>query len=747
MKVKSTNFVTFLTVLFFIFLLALNLTAEEDNQNIDWDNASPSVIHQKLWEGKASSYMNKQLARTLAAQEPMVNTQTNYDVKFYDISIRVDDTAEILYGAVKFVALATEDGVTDVQVDFYNNMTVDSIVEPSSGVLSYSRLANVVTVTLDHAYNTGEQFEFTFYYHGHPTEGGFQAFSFGTHSGNKVISSLSEPYFARTWWPCKDRMDDKADSFHIAITVDTAFYVASNGTLDSTIENGGNTHTVYYSVHYPMVTYLFSVAISKYIVWYDQWIYNNGNDTMPIVNAVYPDQYVYSLSKWNVTPQAISVFSNNYGLYPFVNEKYGQANFTWSGGMEHQTMTSMTGSSFGFSTPVVVHELSHQWWGDMITCKTWGDIWLNEGWASYSEALYYLETEGWQSYHNYMNGMDYTGGGTIYIYDTTSVWNIFGSIVYDKGAWVVHMLRGVLGDSLFFAGVDAYYHSQYQYRAATTEDFRDVFEATTGVDLHWFFDEWIYGEYRPNYRYSYWTEPSDTNGYDVFLYVEQVQTTNPQVFKMPVDFYFDYGGGLGDTVTVTIDQREKLSKLNFPNPITNIELDPSDWVLKYKTKTSWSFKIVTFNDELSVGDQYVPYIDTIETRGASSITTAIISGSLPTGLSIDNNGIISGTPTDTGLFNFTVQITENSFNTSVDGQFSIYVNPTPYLPGDVNSDGDINASDVLYLINYFFLGGPASVPVNAADVNGDCSLDSNDLMYMINYDFKGGPAPVNGCVE
>ena len=231
--------------------------------------------------------MNKQITRKISASTE-VNTQTNYDIEFYDVFIRVNDTTEILYGSVRFVGKAVDASVSEIQVDLFSTMNVDSIVDNTYGPLAYSELGNVVTITLDHVYSAGEQFDFVFYYNGHPTEGGFQGFTFGTWNGQKVISSLSEPYFARTWWPCKDRMDDKADSFYIALQVDTSFYAASNGNLDSTVLHGDNTHTFFYSVRYPMVTYLFSVAISNYSVWYDEWIYNDGADTLPARPCCFP---------------------------------------------------------------------------------------------------------------------------------------------------------------------------------------------------------------------------------------------------------------------------------------------------------------------------------------------------------------------------------------------------------------------------------------------------------------------------
>jgi len=306
------------------------IMADSGPDGIAWNNASPSQIHQRLADGKAGGLAEKEMIRGLALSQPMDNNQPDYDVTLYDIAIRVNDTTEVIYGVVTMVAASTIDGLTEVEVNFQADMTMDS-VKSSAGPRVYSRDGDLLTAVLTTSLDTGEQFAMTFYYHGHPTEGGFQGFTFDSHGGKPMISSLSEPYFARSWWPCKDRMDDKADSFKIAIEVDTLFYVASNGTLDSVVTAGANSHVYYYTEHYPMVTYLFSVAIHPFTVWTDEWIYNDGLDTMPIVHAVYPDKYSYSLGTYDVTPQALDVLPDNYGQYPFVEEKYGHANFNWGG--------------------------------------------------------------------------------------------------------------------------------------------------------------------------------------------------------------------------------------------------------------------------------------------------------------------------------------------------------------------------------------------------------------------------------
>lgn len=711
---------------------------------VDWNEVPAREIHQRLWEAKASLMADRDFFQAMASRET-ASTQTNYDVTWYDIAIRIDDTTEMIHGRVEMAARATAAAVSAVEVDLFDDMTIDSIVAPS-GPLSYSRASHVVTVDLGAAYATGQEFSFAIYYYGHPTEGGFQGFSFGTNSlGQPIISSLSEPYFARTWWPCKDRPDDKADSFDIAIEVDTSFYVGSNGTLDSVIANPGASRTFFYSVRYPMVTYLFSVAVSPYVVWYDEWIYNAGQDTMPIVHAVYPNWLSYSEAAFDITPTALSILSDVYGQYPFTNEKYGHALFNWGGAMEHQTMSSMSASSFGLSEPVIVHELSHQWCGDMITCASWHDIWLNEGWASYSEALYYEALGGWADYIDYMMGMDYTGGGTLWVQDTTDLWEIFSARSYDKGAWVVHMLRGVLGDSLFFHCTDAYYNSQYRHGSLTSEQFEEVFEAASGMDLGWFFEQWLHGQYRPSYRWAYMTELDPAGGYTMYLTVEQTQTSAPRVFEMPVDIYF---ASLDDTLMFDVDDRNSRFTIHVPVQATGAEFDPANWIMKTAERVSWNMNMITPKEGLADGSQYDAYSDTIEWRGGSYYKNwAVIDGSLPPGLTLNTDGTITGMPVDSGLFEFLVYVSDNGTGYYDQGWFQIYIESNPAIPGDVDRDGTVNVADLTALVDYLFKGGPPPPVPSTGDVDASCAINVSDITYLAGYLFQAGPEPQAGCVE
>ena len=737
-----------ISIITYCLLFSQTVKGDDHRYEQPSDYVSPSEIHRMLWEGKVSAKLQKEAVRKLITNDSKDNTQTNYNVTYYDVAIRINDTTEIIYGSVHLHATSAAMSVGAVQVDLYNNMIVDSIVN-QTGTLFYLHEDNMIEITLDRLYLLDESFDFVIYYHGHPTEGGFQAFSFDERNGYKVISSLSEPYFARTWWPCKDRMDDKPDSMGIAITTDTAYYVASNGTLDSVVNVAANAHTYYYSVHYPIVTYLFSVAVSVYTVWYDEWVYNGGNDTLPLVHAVYPDRYGYSLEKYGITPYALGVLSDKFGPYPYPEEKYGHANFEWGGGMEHQTMTSMSGADFGYSEPVVVHEMGHQWWGDMITCESWADIWLNEGWASYTEALYWEEKYGNPNYRNYMAGMVFTGGGTIIVEDTTSVWNIFHSgLSYDKAAWVVHMLRGVLGDSLFFVGVDAYYNSVHQYGSATTEDFKNVFESATGQELDYFFEQWIYGEYMPNYEWSYMQQQNDSGWFDTYIYIKQKQIVPPLVFTMPIKCPVDYQTVPDDTIRIFNDEKEHLITMVLPDSILNMQFDPHDWILKYAQQVDFGLMILTENEDLSNGEQYTTYADTLSTIGGDgSYGYMIMNGALPPGLSLGLDGIISGAPTDTGSYSFTVYVQDGFGKASGEKNLSIHIGEGEGRPGDFDMDDKTNVVDLTALIEYLFAGGSSPVNPNLADVNSDCKINVVDLTIMVEYLFGSGGLLLIGCVQ
>ncbi|MBU8934486.1 MAG: hypothetical protein KOO62_10830 [candidate division Zixibacteria bacterium] len=717
-----------------IHLIALTVGAED--QERPWDPAEISQAHLDLGEQKRQAVERWWQYQQETLEERSECTQTNYDVLVYDIDMNPDDLLDSLFSAVRILARATEDNVTEIQIDYRSSNIVDSITMPSGPVV-YGRDGDVITITLDQTYNVDDTIDVELF---------TRSYKYWREvDGELILATASEPWSSRDWWPCKDRPDDKADSFHIAITVDTSYYVGSNGTLDSVVAGSDRWQTWYYTEHYPMVTYLFSLAIADYTVWYDEWVYNNGADTMPIVNAPWPEQYLLSLTSWEIVPDAITFFSELWGPYPFADEKYGHTNWIGGGAMEHQTMSTMGNSDWVFEFRVVIHELAHQWWGDMITCRSWGHLWLNEGWASYAEAIYVEEQWGTEAYIDYMTGMEYYGSNSVYSYDTTS--NLFSLAQYDKGAWVLHQLRRVIGDSAFDEGVRDYYNSPFQHGTATTEDFRGIMESASGQNLEWFFDQWVYGWKYPIFEWAYWDEPSDSGGYDVYIAVDQVQTSDPQLFITPLDFQIKETATEYVIETGWVDRRHQILKFNVPlDDIMIVMFDPDNWVLDTHSGMVWGIRIVTFDEELHNGQQFLPYIDTVEAKGGYGLANfTVTGGTLPEGYTLDEDGIISGTTSDTGWFTFTVYVEESGPEDEV--ELNLYVGPTVYICGDVdyNWEGP-NIADLTYLVAFLFTGGPPPPVMETANIDGIIESGSPvniaDLTYLVAYLFTGGPVSV-----
>ncbi|NQV30816.1 MAG: T9SS type A sorting domain-containing protein [Candidatus Marinimicrobia bacterium] len=516
------------------------------------------------------------------ARSSMRTDVWDWNVYYYDLYLDINVETEIIYGAVEVHFKPVTPDLEYIQLDFVSDMTIDSVY--LNGAV-YNHASDVLSITLDGSYNIGENIAVGVAYHGHPEESGFQAFEFGTQYNNvggiPMISTLSEPYGAPTWWPCKDVPTDKADSVRVSITVDNALTAVANGMLTAEMDNLDGTKTWVWEHKYPVTTYLVSLAITEYEYWVDTYHFADG-DSMPLEYWMYPSYATdTNVDRWNLTGNMMAIYDEAYGEYPFSNEKYGMAQFGWGGAMEHQTCSSM-GSS-GENT--IAHELAHQWWGDLVTCSNFHHIWINEGFATYSEALYWGEKNGELAYHAHMASKDNDYSGSIYRSDTTNVWSIFNYIVYGKGAWTLHMLRHVIGDDNFFETLAQYRHT-YQFSHASTENFQSSAEVVWGQDLEWFFDQWIYGSGKPNYDWWWSAAPIDEFGHsEVTVHVDQVQDAAYPIFKMPIDLIFEGSGG--DTTIIIWDSlqvQEFSLQLDFEP--TAVNFDEEVWIHKNSTQVA-----------------------------------------------------------------------------------------------------------------------------------------------------------------
>lgn len=517
------------------------------------------------------------------------------DVTYYGLDLTITTTPNYLTGIITIGVKSDTSSLTTCFLDLRNILTVDSILLNGNTAL-FNHTNNKINITLDHTYNQGESFTLKVYYRGVPGGSGFGGFYFGTHAGVPVVGTLSESYSGPYWWPQKDTPADKADSSDVWVTVADNLIAVSNGTLESAIDNGNGTKTYYWKNHYTIANYLISLAITNY-TQYNTYYHYSPTDSMVITNFIYPENFNSVKPYVDETDEMIEVFADKYGEYPFIEEKYGHAEFQWGGAMEHQTCTSM-----GFwGSGVISHELAHQWYGDMITCKDWHHIWLNEGFATYSEAVYIEARDGKAAYNSQIIGemnSARNAQGTIWVQDITNENQIFnGARSYAKGGCVLHMLRGIVGDSTFFDIMRAYsVDPSVSYGVATTEDFQAVAESVSGQDLDYFFQEWIYGENEPTYSIGWNKSLVSGDIYNVTLNIYQAVNNNPSYFTMPVQIRFNTS--LGDTI-VTLFNNAQTQNFQFEilgNP-TSIVFDPGNWILKNNT-------IVTEVEDLDIPLQF-----------------------------------------------------------------------------------------------------------------------------------------------
>ncbi len=528
-----------------------------------WLSAQNEFVEPKALCGHAKTRL-----KILSARQTATADQEKIDATYYLLNISIDPDAEEIVGTVIADFNVLDSSLAFIELDLVNELQVE-YVTVDGDTAAFMHLSDILQITMPEDIDTSVRVKIA--YAGPPQASGFGSFKFSSTGSSPWIWTLSEPYGARSWWPCKDDPSDKADSADIIITVPGNLIVASNGTLVDVLEMGDQ-KTYFWQERYPIVTYLISLAIYPYYVWYDEYV-STDNDTMPLEFYVIPGNFSSLQANYLKTKEMITVFSELFGEYPFIKEKYGHAEFGWSGGMEHQTLTSLG----GWGEDLIVHELAHQWWGDMITCNSFHHIWLNEGFATYSEALWWEAQYGWDRYHQDMLNNAYYGSGTIYVENPASTGDIFYyNLSYAKASWVLHMLRHVVGDSTFFDILKTYAgSSDFKHGTVTTEQFRDLCEDVAGIDLDYYFDQWIYGSYFPDYEVT-WHRSSDS----LIVQIEQVQTTST-FFRMPIDIAVT----CSDTSFIAVVENTLVDQtfiIELPSnaAVTCIEIDPDDWILK-----------------------------------------------------------------------------------------------------------------------------------------------------------------------
>ncbi|MFC1724343.1 M1 family aminopeptidase [candidate division KSB1 bacterium] len=521
--------------------------------------------------------------------------QGKFDATYYGLDLKLDIDNRTLYGNTTVKGKSVVENLGVIVLDFYNNFKVKNVTGDAE---NFTHSSNVLTIKLKKALKKREQFIVHIEYSGSPMEVGMKSFSFRVRNGNPLVTTLSEPYYARAWYPCKDIPGDKANTVDINITVPDTLTATSNGLLKKVVDNKDGTKTFYWHESYPIATYLVSIAVSKYEA-FSHWYKYSPTDSMEVQYYVFPDYMDRQNPGIDYCVEMIKVFSDIYGQYPFIKEKYAMSQFSWGGAMEHQTNSSMT--SFGEN--VTAHELAHQWWGDMVTCVDWRNSWINEGFATYSEAIWYEKKYGKQRYKDHVASFSSRGySGSIYRRDINSSGVILDRIVYSKAAFVLHMLRDLIGDDKFFKVLKEF-RRNHLYGNASTKDFQKVCEKYYGKDMEWFFNQWIMNSGRPRYEYGWKHIKGGTDFGDDYLYfrIKQTQTSGP-VFRMPLTVRIKHDGGYIDKVIMN-ETRDELLKIPINVLPTEVEIDPENVVLKYTNKVEFDTTEVSV-DHFSIKQNY-----------------------------------------------------------------------------------------------------------------------------------------------
>ena len=524
-----------------------------------------------LIENEKKSFLASNNASTCAISD-------NYDVTYYRCHWNIDPAVNLVSGNIT-TYFKPQSIIDSIQMDASISLSIDSVLYHNSKINFAQQTGDVLQIYFPTTVNTLDSI--TVFYHGTPPSSGFGSFTQSTHGTNHapVIWTLSEPYGARDWWPCKMTLTDKADSIDTYITIPPGNKAASNGLLKEIITQGAN-NTYHWKHRHPIAAYLIAQAVTNYISYTDTAKLQSG--TMPVLYYVYPEDSAYSRSTDGQLLQVIHYYDSLFVPYSFADEKYGHAQFGWGGGMEHQTM-SFVG---GFELDLLAHELAHQWFGDRVTCGSWRDIWLNEGFAVYCTTLSLTKLFGepyftsWRS--SIVNSITALPNGSVYVDDTTNVGRVFdGRLTYNKGSYLLHMLRWKLGDSLFFKGLRNYLTDPaLAYSFARTSMLQQHLENVSGLPLTNFFNQWFYGQGYPTYLVLY---NQDANNQLKITLNQSTSDNSVSFYEMPVPLRLK---GQGKDTTIVFNHTSSgqafYTNLNFK--VDSILFDPDLHILSLHNK-------------------------------------------------------------------------------------------------------------------------------------------------------------------
>jgi len=498
----------------------------------------------------------------------------DFDLTYQRLNFTVDPTVRQIAGSVFSNIRFLKDNISQVQFDLLQAMVVDS-VKCNGANTSFGHTGNKINITIPFNVQTGTTCSLEVFYHGVPPDSGFGSFTISTHNNAPILWTLSEPYGARDWWPCKQSLADKIDSLDIYITCPSQYEAAGNGKLMSDLVSG-QTRTAHWKHRFPIATYLVGIAVTNYSTYSDFLDIANGNK-IEILNYVYPEYLSTALTKSAEILSVMDFYNTKFITYPFASEKYGHAQFGWGGGMEHQTMSFMTTLDF----ELVAHEMAHQWFGDYITLSSWHNIWMNEGFATYLTGLVFENLKNgyfWPIWKD-IEVKDITSlpDGSVYVADTTDVNRMFDSrLTYSKGAYLLQMLRWEMGDKQFFQGMNDYLNDPTIAKGfASQEKFVEHLEAAADTSFTEFFKDWYYGEGYPTYHMNYYTDPTHLSQ-QLLKISQSPSNASVSFFKMhvPVRVWKD---GVSRDLRLYNTQQDQEFVIS-EDRVDSVQFDPMQWL-------------------------------------------------------------------------------------------------------------------------------------------------------------------------
>lgn len=530
---------------------------------------------------KRDRFKNQQL-KSVSLNVAQIAETEKYDVHFYSLDLSMTNLNTDVAGTAEIHAKARVD-LDSALFELFQTLTITEIRVNGNPVL-FSRNNSAVKAPVNAL--TGDAFVIAIDYNGTPPTsatnplGGAGMTNDNSPSwGNQVTWSLSEPFSAYEWFPCKQSLSDKADSCAVKITVPDSCKAGSNGILENVVDVGNQKMRYEWKHRHPIDYYLISVSIAEYVE------YNVTANPIGAPAPILIQNYIYDnpgtlpnfQAEIDETADFLELFYELYGPYPFEDEKYGHCMAPISGGMEHQTMTTQGFFEKGLTS----HELGHQWWGNNVTCASWADIWVNEGFASYSEYLMlenlYPAEKAQHMLDVHTDVMSQTGG-SIWVLDSLNESRIFsGRLSYNKGSAFIHTLRFMLNNDVVFFNALRDFQNAFADSVAKGTDVRDALANVSGVDLTAAFEQWYFGEGYPTYS-ARW----NLVGNDLFLEITHT-TSKPAVtptFTNPIEIRFSRTGA-PDT-TIRFDITNNLDQYFIDN-IGDVDyivgIDPSNWVV------------------------------------------------------------------------------------------------------------------------------------------------------------------------